>query len=178
MHTLVGIFPSRALAEGVFLRLKQTGISEESINYLTPAHPDTSSVPTTDAEAEGMGKAVGGLVGGAVGAGAGLALGSAVASLLVPGVGAVMAVGYGAAAVLGLGGVAAGAKVGDSSEQALNLGVPADDVYFYRKLLKQGRSLIVVNVDSQEQADTAKRIFEENRAADVEMARQELKDAA
>jgi hypothetical protein len=178
MHTLVGIFPARAVADRVFLLLKQAGISEKSINYLSPGHADTASVPTTDAEAEGMGKAVGGLVGGALGAGTGLALGSAVASVLVPGVGAVMAAGYGAAAVLGVGGVAAGATVGDAAEEALNVGVPADDIYFYRKLLKQGRSLIIVNVDSQAQADAAQNILEENGAPDVEAARRELKDAA
>src|SRR5262249_5746794 len=97
----------------------------------------TTSLPTTDAEPEGIGKAMGVLVGGAAGASTGLALGSALASLFVPGVGPIMAAGIGAAAMLGLGGAVAGAKLGHESEDALDEGVPKDDIFLYRQLLKR-----------------------------------------
>ena len=100
-----------------------------------------------DAEPDGIWKAMGAVVGGAVGASAGLAGGAAVASLLVPGGGTVFAIGLGAAAALGLGGAAAGAKAGDVTEHALDVGVPKDEVQFYHDLLRQGRSLVMANVD-------------------------------
>ena len=103
---------------------------------LAPAQSQVDSLPTTDAERDGMGEAVGGLVGGAVGASAGLSLGSAIASLFVPGVGSIFAIGLGAAALLGIGGVAAGARAGEASEHAADIGVPKDDTLVYGQLLK------------------------------------------
>jgi hypothetical protein len=134
---------------------------------------ETSSIATTDAEPEGMGKAMGELVGGAAGASAGLALGSALASLLVPGVGPIMAAGIGAAALLGLGGAAAGAKLGHESEDALDEGVPRDDVFLYRHLLKQGRSLVIVEAGNDHQISAANEILKRNGSEDIEAARQE-----
>jgi hypothetical protein len=58
--------------------------------------------------------------------------------LLVPGVGTIFAIGKGAAALLGLGGAAAGASLGEASEQAADIGVPKDDTFLYRELLKRG----------------------------------------
>jgi len=136
------------------------------------------NLPTTDAERDGMGEAVGALVGGALGAGAGLSLGSAVASLLVPGIGTIFAIGLGAAAVLGLGGAAAGASVGDASAHAVDTGVPRDDVFFYRQLLKRGRSLVIANVDIEDQAAAAREVFERRGSEHVNAARKELPSAA
>lgn len=82
----------------------------------------------------------------AVGASVGLSRGSAIASFLVPGVGAFFAIGLGAAALLGLGGAAAGASLGEASEAA-DIGVPKDDTFLYRDLLKRGRSLLIANID-------------------------------
>ena len=129
------------------------------------------SLPTTDAERDGMGEAVGGLVGGAVGAGAGLSLGSAIASLFVPGVGTIFAIGLGAAALLGIGGAAAGATVGDASEHAADAGVPKDDTLVYHELLKRGRSLVIADVDDHYQASEAKAVFHRLGAEDVAEAR-------
>jgi hypothetical protein len=50
------------------------------------------------------------------------------------------------------GGAAAGAKAGDVTAHALDVGVPKDDVQFYHDLLRQGRSLVIANVDTEEQA--------------------------
>jgi len=118
------------------------------------------------------------VVGGAMGASAGLAGGAAVASLLVPGVGTVFAIGLGAAAALGLGGAAAGAKAGDVTEHALDVGIPKDDVQFYHQLLRQGRSLVIANVDTAEQAAAARSAFRQQGGEDVEVARNELGKAA
>src|SRR5207244_9123 len=86
MHTVVGIFGSRAAAEPAVRRLPASGVPEQSIIFLTADQPESkmASMRTTDAEAEGMGKAMGAYLRDVVGASAGLSLGSAAASLFVP----------------------------------------------------------------------------------------------
>jgi hypothetical protein len=112
MQSVVGIFSSLASAEQAVEGLLGSGMTQQSIIFLSGESPDRrgttsaeqklETIPTTDAEPDGMGKAMGAVVGGAVGASAGLAGGAAIASLLVPGVGTVFAIGLGAAAALGL----------------------------------------------------------------------------
>jgi len=113
-----------------------------------------------------------------MGAGAGLYLGSALASMAVPGVGPILAAGIGAAAALGLGGAAVGGTVGNATEHAMDEGVPKDDVVVYRELLRRRRSLVIVNVDSEELADRARAVMQQNGTEDVETFRKEIKDAA
>jgi hypothetical protein len=99
-------------------------------------------------------------------------------SLLVPGVGTIFAIGLGAAALLGLGGAAAGAGVGEASELAADTGVPKDDVFFYRQLLKRGDSLVVASVDIEDQAAAVRAVFEQHGAEDIDAARKKLQSAA
>jgi hypothetical protein len=178
MQSVIGIFASRVAAERALKGLLESHFSKRSIIFLTSQTPEAevASMPTTDAEADGMGKAVGAVVGGAAGASAGFALGGAAASLAVPGVGAILAAGLGAAAALGIGGGVAGAKIGDQAEHSLDIGVPKDDVFFYRQLLKRGRSLVIVNTDSR--ADVAREILDQNRAENVDETRKEQQKAA
>jgi hypothetical protein len=139
---------------------------------------DLASVPTTDAEGDGMGEGMGAVVGGSVGAGAGLGLGSAIASLMVPGVGLIFAAGLGAAALLGVGGAAVGAVVGKASEEKLDAGIARDDVAFYRELLKQGRSLVICDCESDEQEADAVFILQNNGAEDTDAVRKRWMSAA
>ncbi len=133
MYSVSGIFDSRSSADQAIRELLQNGASPQAIQFLTPgtSESELEAVPTTDAEADGMGKGLGAFVGGVVGASAGLGLGSAVASLVIPGVGPVFAVGVGAAALLGLGGGIVGEIAGDATEHAMDEGVPKDDIEFY-----------------------------------------------
>jgi hypothetical protein len=189
MQSVVGIFPSVVSAERAFQGLLSTGMTERSIVFLSSGSREDSevrvlsekeldSVATIDAEGEGMGKTMGAVVGGAVGASAGLAGGAAMASLLVPGVGLIFALGVGAAAVLGLGGAAAGAKAGNAVEHSMDVGIPADDVAFYHEVLRRGRSLVMANADSEELAERARTVFEEQGGEDVGTARKELEKVA
>ena len=173
MHTIVGIFSSRAQAEQAVQRLLAGGTPANTIHYFTGdcAPEEIESLRTTDAEAPGMGKAMGAFLGGVIGASGGLSLGSAVASVLIPGVGPILAVGFGAAALLGAGGAAAGASVGHKSEDALDEGIPRDDVFFYRDLLTQGRSLVIVNSADDHAANGARTIIHEAGAEDADAAR-------
>src|ERR1043165_1033747 len=104
MSTVAGIFKSRADAERAVANLRSAGISDERINLLTPGESAAEveeAVPTTETEQPGMGGALGGTVGGALGAAGGMTIGAATASLLVPGVGPVIAAGVLGAALLG-----------------------------------------------------------------------------
>ena len=180
MESVVGIFNSRGAAEKAVSDLLHNVLPEHSIIFLTGecAEKEISSLPTTDAERDGMGTALGAVVGGTVGAGTGFALGSMVVSLAVPGVGPILAAGLGAAALLGLGGAAVGAGVGHASEAAMDTGVPKDDTYFYRDLLHRGRSLVIGKVDSENQANEVISVFRRCGAEDLEDARKNWRSAA
>src|SRR5258708_120853 len=121
----VGVFQSRADAERGIGRLLLTGVRRNKINLLTPAPPDGdfARVPVSDTEQPGMGAAVGSVVGGAVGAAGGFGAGSALASLMLPGVGPILAGGLFGAGLLGLTGAAGGAAVGDALEDTVS-GLP------------------------------------------------------
>jgi hypothetical protein len=175
MQTEVGIFNSRPQAERAIQGLLSTGIPESAITVLAGENSNLEQLPTTDTEADGMGKTLTGFLGGAAGLGAGFGLGTAAASMLIPGIGPVIAVGVGAAALLGAGGAAVGAKLGDSSEAAADHGSPKDDIYLYHDLLGQRKVLVLVNSDSLEETSSARRIFDEQGAENVEDARTTLK---
>jgi len=189
MESVVGIFHSLNSAEQAVEELVGSGMTEQSIIFLSNEAPagggmrtvsekELDKVPTDDAEGDGMGKAMGAVMGGAMGASAGLAGGAAVASLMVPGVGTIFAIGVGAAAALGLGGAAAGAKAGDVAEHAMDVGVPKDDVQFYHAVLRRGHSVVIANVESEEDAAKAKAVFKQQGSEDVDATRRELREAA
>ena len=103
METVAGVFNSSADAERAIQGLRSAGIAEDRISFLTPGTTDQAveaAVPTTETEQPGMGTAMGGTVGGAMGVAGGASLGAAAASLLIPGVGPVIAGGIIGAALL------------------------------------------------------------------------------
>ena len=101
MSTVAGIFNSSADAESAVEALHMAGIDDDRVSLLTPGTSESQldDVPTTETEQPGMGKAVGGVVGGALGVAGGGALSAAAASLLIPGVGPVLAAGLVGAAL-------------------------------------------------------------------------------
>ena len=174
MSTVAGIFKSRADAERAVANLRSAGISDERINLLTPGESAAEveeAVPTTETEQPGMGGALGGTVGGALGAAGGMTIGAATASLLVPGVGPVIAAGVLGAALLGIGGAAAGAAAGNALEESVE-GLPHDELYVYEDALRQGRTVIVVTADDETQADGARTILSQSGAESIDAARE------
>ncbi len=159
MPTVAGVFRSREHAEHAVADLRETGL--RGINLLIPggSTSQVEGVRTTETEQPGMGKAVGGVLGGAVGMAAGMELGAAAATILIPGVGPVLAVGLAAAAILGVGGAVGGAAAGAALEKDSTRGLPADELFVYKDALKQGRSVIFVEArDEDEAAQGARRI--------------------
>jgi anti-sigma B factor antagonist len=152
METTIGVFASRDEAEGAVKELLEREVPEESIVFLT----------RSESEAKTIAKELGTFVGGFIGGAAGVTTGVVAATLLLPGIGTVFALGIGAAALLT--GAGAGASAGSSlgsgthgTEAPKPTAVEdcAEDITFFREVLKEGRSLIVVRTESQELATAA-----------------------
>jgi hypothetical protein len=174
MSTVAGIFKSRADAERAAESLRSTGIASERISLLAPGTADEeleTAVPTTETEQPGMGGALGGTVGAAMGTAGGATIGAALASLLVPGVGPVIAAGVIGAALLGAGGAAAGAAAGSAMEDSVE-GLPHDELYVYEDALRQGRSVVICVTDEDTQTEGARNILAQAGAESIDAARE------
>ena len=151
METAIGVFASRDHAEAAVKELQGRGVPQESIVFLT----------RSESEAKNIAREFGAYVGGFVGGAAGMTTGVVAASLLLPGIGTVFALGFGAAALLGVAGAGAGATVSSAATHDANAPQPtaaekaSEDVAFFREVLKEGRSLIVVRTESKELAASA-----------------------
>jgi len=156
METAIGVFASRDHAEEAMKELQQAGLPEKSVNFLT----------RSETEAKTIAKEFGSYVGGFMGGAAGMSAGVVAATLLLPGIGPVFALGFGAAAMLGLAGAGAGRAVGAAAAhdpQSLTPTAPdkcSEEALFLREVLKEGRSLIVVQTESKAQAASACKILD------------------
>lgn len=175
MNTVAGIFGSRADAERAIENLRSLGIPDESLSLLSPGATEQqieADVPTSDTEQPGMGNAVGGVVGGAMGAAGGMTLGAAAASLLIPGVGPIMAAGLIGAALFGAGGAAAGMAAGGALEDKIADGLPHDELFIYEDALRQGRTVVIAGLEDAGQAHSARAALDEAGAESVDAARE------
>jgi anti-sigma B factor antagonist len=150
VETAIGVFASRDHAEAAVKDLLRHGVPEPAIVFLTRAEGDAT---TTSSGQE---------VAAVPGVGRELAAGiTSSASMVVPGVGRVFGLGARAAGLLGLLGGGSGGTVGPRVSRGPAQPTPEekcpDDVVFFREVLKQGRSLIVVRTDSPEVAKIASR---------------------
>jgi anti-sigma B factor antagonist len=139
VETAIGVFASRDGAEAAVKDLWAHGVPEQAVVFLTRAESE----------------AVAGRVSAA-------ASGGGMATLMsVPGIGQVFALGLGAAALLGLSAGPVAAFAEPVSPTPRPQPTPdqqcADDAAFFREVLQQGRSLVVVRTDSAEIARAASR---------------------
>ncbi|MFY9911269.1 MAG: STAS domain-containing protein [Candidatus Sulfotelmatobacter sp.] len=155
METGIGVFSSRDRAEEAVRALRHSGVPEESIIFLTRSETEAKAV------AKEFGASVGGFMGGA----AGMTAGVIAATLLLPGIGTVFALGFGAAALLGAAGAGAGTAMASaaasSDMQPSSDQKSAEDIAFFREVLKEGRSLVVVRTESQADAAAACAILDQ-----------------
>lgn len=184
METVAGIFHSRAQAERAVQKLNSSGIAPDRIAFLTPGtsvEKAEAVVPTTETEQPGMGKAMGGAVGGAMGVAGGATLGAALASLLVPGVGPVLAGGIIGAALLGAGGAATGMAAGAALEKEIADGLPHDELFIYEDALRKGHSVLIAFAENEELAERARNVLARAGAESIDAAREDwwlgLRDA-
>jgi hypothetical protein len=173
MTPVVGVFKSRYAAERGIDRIMTMGVVREKINILTPGSTDAqvAAIPTSDTEQSGMGAAVGKVVGGSIGAAGGFGAGAALASLLLPGVGPILAGGLIGAGLLGLGGAAGGSAAGEAMEESIS-GIPRDELYVYEDALRQGKTVIIAESEDERQAEALRQGFEESGAESIDAARE------
>jgi anti-sigma B factor antagonist len=149
METAIGVFDSRDRAEQALKELLRRNVPQESIVFLT----------TSETEAAGMAKEFGSWAGGFAGGAAGMTAGVVAVTLLaIPGLGQALALGIGATALLGLAGAGAGSAAAKaaSSDKSIPQPIPDnEDAALFRKVLKDGRSLIIVRTDWHEVASVA-----------------------
>lgn len=184
MESIVGIFNSFADAKRASAILRSLGIPDTRMAVIAPqtsAGDVEANIPTTDAEQPGVGTALGGTVGAALGVAGGLEAGAAAASLLVPGVGPVLALGILGAAILGVAGGAAGAVAGHALEGGIADGIPRDELFVYEDALRRGRSIVIAFVDDDSLEEKARTELSRAGAESVDAARNEwwigLRDA-
>jgi anti-sigma B factor antagonist len=158
METAVGVFAQRDRAEEAVKHLLEKDVPKDSIVYLSRSEREASTI------GKELGAYAGGLMGGAAGMSAGVV---AATALAIPGIGPVFALGFGAAALLGLVGAGTGAAVGrgaahDSSAPSPTTGeASAEDSAYFREVLSEGHSLIVVRTESPQVAASACKVLDE-----------------
>jgi hypothetical protein len=172
MITVAGIFSSPQRAERAASALRSTGLTELNLLFPSATEAQVGAVPTSETEQPGMGAAVGGLVGGALGVAGGLFLGTAAATVLIPGVGPVLAVGMAAAAIFGVGGAVTGAAAGAALEDVSTVGIPADELFVYKDALRQRKSILFVQARDADDADRANAALAAAGAESIDAARE------
>ncbi len=159
---ITGVFPNRDAAEQVFDAIRDRGYDKGDIDILMSQETRDRDYGQTDAsdrselgdkamEGAGVGSAIGGTIGAVVGAIA--AIGT---SLIVPGLGLVVA-GPVAAALAGAG---AGGLTGGLLGALIGSGIPEDEAKDYEEQLKQGGTAIAVTPRSSEDARFIRDLFE------------------
>jgi anti-sigma B factor antagonist len=147
LETAIGVFSSRGRAEEAVKQLRQQGIPEEEIVFLTRSEHEAK------ATARGLAGRVGGLAGGAAD------VSVAVAEFLLPGMGTVFAIGFGRVTLLRLAAVRAASAVGLHVVDGEKVPGPvadekspekSKDAAFFCEVLQDGRSLVVVRTESKE----------------------------
>ena len=154
METAIGVFAARERAEEAVKSLLEHHVPEDRIIYLT----------RSESEAKSMGKQLGVYAGGFAGAAAGVA---AATLFAIPGVGPVFALGFGAGALVGAVGAGTGAAIGadiaadpDAPTPSSGAGSP-EDSDFFRRVLNEGHSVIVVRTGSSQIASSACKILDQ-----------------
>jgi hypothetical protein len=169
MQTVAGIFTTREAAARGIQRLLGIGVSADAISVLAPGMTEQQidHVPADEGEQTGMGTAIGAVVGGATGASIGLPLGVALSSLVVPGIGPIIAAGALGAAIFGAG----GAAIGHAMEENLTHGLSRDEVLVYEQALRTGRVVVLAQTPDEHDADIVRAAFEAAGAESVDAAR-------
>ena len=175
MITVAGIFARRADAERAIEGLRDMGIVDERLVLLSPGIKDEEVeevVPEAETDEPGTGAKVGSAVGRGLGIAGGIMIGGAVGSIFVPGVGAVLAAGVLAAALLGTGGAALGAAAGGVLDEAAAEHLRHDELHLYEAALRQGRTVLIVVANNEEQAEAVQSSLADDGAESLDKARE------
>ncbi|MGN6755528.1 MAG: general stress protein [Thermomicrobiales bacterium] len=160
-RTVVGTFDGPHDAEMALNDLKDGGFTPQQVSVIAKDNKDTKAmVENTGMGGEGVGTGVG--VGGITGGIIGWLVG--VSALVIPGIGPIVGAGILASTLVGAGvGAVAGGIVGALVEA----GVPEEDARGYETSVKEGRILLLVQAQTDEQAQRAYNIFSQHGGADI-----------
>jgi hypothetical protein len=137
-RAIVGVFDDRMAAEQAVDRLHQAGFHEDQIGFAIRGASEvaggmiTDTVGTKDGKGALTGAVTGGMLGGVL---------AAAASLLIPGVGPVVAGGVLAAF---FGGAIAGTAVGGIFGALTGLGISEDEAKLYETEFQSGKAIVAV----------------------------------
>ena len=153
MESAIGVFKSRERAEEALKELIGHKVPQESIAFLTTSETEAVSV------AKEVGTYAGGFLGGAAGMTAGVV---ATTILLIPGLGQAFAIGLGATALFGLAGARAGSAVAKAAaDESVAMSLPDnEDAALFRKVLKDGHSVIIVRTEWKDVANAAVQVLD------------------
>ncbi len=163
-YTLIGLFDQGNQAEEAIRDLKENGFDPHTISVITRDQPSQEAmieaVPegtTVEKAHEGETVVAGSLGGGTLGAVIGWLLAGGTA--LIPGVGPVVAAGIFGATV---GGALIGGAMGGVTGALVEAGIPGEEAQEYEASVKEGRTLVAVNVLDARMLQSAKVIFRRN----------------
>jgi len=172
MKTVAGVFTSCVEAGEVVRKLRAMGMPEDKLAVLLPCESDNKAkVPVTAAEQPGIAKALAGTVGAVVGAAGGMELAMAL-TVVIAGVGPVLAVGFLGAALFGVLGAGIGVAAGAKLEDFLSEGLPEDEIYVYEDALRQGRSVVIALADDDQAAESIRGVMRQHDVETIDAARE------
>ena len=161
-NSVLCIATTQSMANTIITRLKSSDFSNNDISVLFPdktgTHDFAHEASTKAPEGATAGAAAGGAVGGAVGLILGLGL------LTVPGVGPFLAAGPIMAA---LSGIAVGGTLGGIGGALVGMGIPEIEAKRYEGKIHSGNILISVHARDSAEENTARHIFEHEKASDI-----------
>jgi hypothetical protein len=167
MQTVAGTFATRVDAERAAAQLEALDVSRDRITLLSPGTDPHKAGPVDDGERPGVGRAIGAVVGAGAGAAVGFPLGAAV-TMMIPGVGPIIASGIIGALLFGAGGAAVGATL----EESLVAGMPHDDLFLYEDALRRGRSVVIALIEDDTLAGRARAALEAAGVEGIDAARE------
>jgi hypothetical protein len=161
---LTGMFNDRKSAESAYSALESRGDSKDDVNlmmtdetrkkHFNDEEMDTD-LGTKAAETAGKGSVIGGTAGAVIGAIA--AIGT---SVLIPGLGLLVA----GPIAAGLAGAGAGSLAGGIVGALIGSGIPEDRAKEYEEGVKNGRIVMGVNARNDEDADYFEQHWKDNQA--------------
>lgn len=172
MRTLIGIFRSLAAAEAALQDLQSSNFSQDQFILLTPETLSRQNLTENALTPEPPGAcgANVGQVGGAITGFASGILGGALVSLMIPGLGPIVAIG---ALALGGGfGAVAGGVVGNAVQVAAEPVVPTEEHFIYEEALRQGAQVLIIQLNNDEYAELARSILATHGAENATQARE------
>ena len=170
MPNVIGVFDNSPQAQQAIERMINDGIDRNQISLVSRDSGQHRAGDATTEQTSGAGKGAG--IGAAVGGVGGLIAG--IVGLGIPGIGPILAAGPIAAAIGGAGlGAAAGGLIGALTD----MGVPEEEARHYEDQVREGKVLVAVRADDDDEAERASNIMEVQGAVDVEGRRDDSVEA-